>query len=646
MLRPAKLNKFYLAIPMGYEESVSRYIASLEGVELIGHGIEASAREEVNIALRYERIIDRAKVLLESVYSLIDGGEKTKKSFVDRVKSVFILEKKVETKVLNRDEVAKTVDELESWLTEYSQEVDKISRRSTFLKDVKIYVQLFAKYNLPVDIMGDFTHIFIRAGLLPIQNLPLLRDYLKPYNVVLNVYEGIRKDYFIILAGSIEDRDEILNYLSVLNFEEIRFPEEFKGNASEVLQHIDRELETITVEARELYKDLMNFNEDLMGYQRFFKYYKEVYSSLIFTKNLAIFKGWVLDDKYEALIKGVREIVGEKFYIEYEDPHEEDHPPTYLNNPGLLKRFELLTRKRGAPNYFEFDPTLIFTALFLIMYGIMFGDVGGGIILMSIGLILYKLKKPLLGLSYRAINNLGFILSSAGFMAIIFGFLYGESFLLPMTPMWIKPIKNTIEISIIAIVFGLIQLVVGLILNIAVDIKNGEYFEAILSWKGLVGLIYYLVGIYLAINFITGGMTLTVFIREDLLPLTILEIFLLILVYLKPTIENVMHREGKPFPITLVEGLQEFIEMFITYLTNSVSYIRLGAFAIAHGALGEAALVFAGLVGFIPSYILFNTIAIVIEGFAAGIQSIRLLYYEFSTKFYRNEGRLFKPLKL
>lgn len=645
MLRPARLRKFYLAVPIGYEEAVSKYMAGLKSVELIGHALETSPREEINTAMRYERILDRAKVLLDSISSLIVREEEGK-SLSERLKEAFTLKEDVSTVILNKEEVSKVVQGLEEKLTRYSAEVDRITRRYTFLKDVKVYVHLFAKYNIPVDIMGDFTHIFIRAGLLPVQNLPLLKDYLKPYNVVLNVFEGVRKDYFIVLAGSIEDRDEILGYLSVLNFEEIKFPEEFKGDASEVLKQIDKELEEISREAEGLYSELKEYNEDVEKYKRFFKFYREVYSSLVFTKNLAIFRGWVLDEKYDELVKGLRRIVGEKFYIEYEYPHEEDHPPAYLENPGLLRRFELLTRKRGAPNYFEFDPTPIFTGLFLIMYGMMFGDVGGGAILMIIGMLLYKLKRPLLGLSYRAINNLGFILMSAGFAAVIFGFLYGEFFLLPMTPMWIKPIKNTIEISIIAIIFGLIQLVIGLILNITVDIVNGEYFEAVLSWKGLAGLIYYLVGIFLAINFITGGMSLDVFVREDLLPLTMLEISLLILVYLKPTIENVINKEGKPLALTLVEGLQEFIEMFITYLTNSVSYIRLGAFAIAHGALGEAALVFTGLVGFLPSYILFNAITIVIEGFAAGIQSIRLLYYEFSTKFYRNEGRLFKPLML
>ena len=644
MLRPAKLRKFYLAVPMEYEEKVASYIAKTRSIELISHGLDTSARDEVGQALRYERILDRAKVLKESISSVIPREER--KSFGELVRDAFKPPEVVEQVTVNKEDVKTILDNLEEKLNRFSNEVDRITKRYTMLKDMRIYVELFAKYEIPVDIMGDFTHIFIRAGLLPIQNLPILKDYLKPYNVVLNVFEGIRKDYFIVLAGSIEDRDDILNYLSILNFEEIRFPEEFKGNARDVLDKIDSELSKLSVEARETSSEVDEFIKDLEKYRMYFRYLKDVYSSLVFTRNLAIFKGWVLDDNYDSFVKGLRSIVGEKFYIEYEYPSEESEPPTYLKNPGPLKRFELLTRKRGIPNYFELDPTPIFTTLFLIMYGMMFGDIGEGIVLMILGGILYRIKKPLLGLSYRAINNLGYILLFSGFSAVIFGILYGESFLIHLKPMWISPIEDTIEISVIAIIFGLIQLVIGLILNIIIGVKNGEYFEAVFSWKGVLGLIYYVVGIYLAVNFITGGMSLNVFVREDLLPLTILEIGLLTLVYFKPTIENVIYREGKPISHTLVEGLQEFVEMFISYLTNSVSYIRLGAFAIAHGALSEAAIVFTGMIGFIPSYLLFNAIALIIEAFAAGIQSIRLLYYEFSTKFYRNEGRLFRPIKL
>jgi len=117
---------------------------------------------------------------------------------------------------------------------------------------------------------------------------------------------------------------------------------------------------------------------------------------------------------------------------------------------------------------------------------------------------------------------------------------------------WISPIHDTLGISVVAILFGLVQLIIGVVLNIIIDLKNGEYLEALLSWKGVAGLVYFVVGIYLAINFVTGGLTLSVFVREDLLPFTILEIGLLALVYMKPTIENIVHGEGKPISMTLL----------------------------------------------------------------------------------------------
>lgn len=637
--------KFYLAVPADYEEEVSKAIGKL-GVVQLSLNESGASREETELAGRYERILDRINILISS---LSQYREEEKLGFSDKIRGLLTPPKEPEQRILDKEEARAIVTDAEAKVASLTNRVDEINKRVTILKTVRSHAELFARHNIPVDIMGDYTHIFIRAGLLPIQNLPVLKDYLKPYNVILNVYEGIRKDYLVIIAGNIEDKDEILNYLSILNFEEIRFPEEFRGEAKKVLEDIDGELRELGNQARKLYAEIESLQEYLLSFKRYFRFLSRLYTSITFTKNFAIYRGWVPSDKADSLSSAVRNVLGEKFVIDFEEPsHEEGvKPPTLLRNPGILNKFEVLTRKRGFPNYFEFDPTPIYTALFLLMYGMMFGDVGGGIVLISMGLFLSRIKRPVLGLSARAINNLGFMIMSAGFMAIIFGFMYGESFLTNFgKPLWMKPIKSTIEISIAAIVFGLIQLIIGVILNIAIELKNGEYMEALLSWKGLAGLIYFTVGIYLAINFITGGLTLDVFVREDLLPFTILEILLLFTVYMKPTIENVVYGEGKAISTTLVEGLQEFVEMFISYLTNSVSYIRLGAFAIAHGALAEAAIVFSGLVGVIPSYILFNLIALTIEAFAAGIQSIRLLYYELSTKFYRGDGRPFIPLRL
>jgi V/A-type H+-transporting ATPase subunit I len=96
----------------------------------------------------------------------------------------------------------------------------------------------------------------------------------------------------------------------------------------------------------------------------------------------------------------------------------------------------------------------------------------------------------------------------------------------------------------------------------------------------------------------------------------------------------------------LIEGFGEGLETFIVLIANSVSYIRLAAFAIAHGALGLAAIIFAPIVGSIPSYVLMNIIVFLVEGFAALIQSLRLMYYEFSTKFYVDKGVQYKPFRV
>ncbi len=646
MFRPVRMYKFYLAVPMDREEDVSKAIARLGAVQLTSQEAVTSVREEVELANRYWRVLDRANVLINS---LSEYTEEEKRGLGSKIREVLSPPDEPEQKVLSKEEAAAFIEEVEGRLNSYTARVDEVNKRVTQLKNILVYAKLFEKYGIPVDVAGDYTHIFIRTGLLPVQNLPLLRDYLKPYNVILNVFEGVRKDYFIVLAGSVEDKDEILNYLSALNFEEIRFPEEFKGDPSKVVKQIEEELSRLWGEARELRGEIEEFLRSVLAYKRFFRFMERVYSSITYTKNFAVYRGWVPKDRYDDLVAAVRSVLGEKFYIEYEEPsHEEGvEPPTLLRNPSIFGKLEVLTRKRGIPNYFEFDPTPLYTVLFLIMYGFMFGGIGEGIILMIIGAFLTRVKRPALGLSVSGINSLGYMLISAGMMAVIFGFIYGKAFLISISkPLWISPIKDTLGISVIAIIFGLVQLVIGVVLNIIIDLKNGEYLEAFLSWKGLAGLIYFVVGIYLAINFVTGGLTLSVFVREDLLPFTLLEIGLLALVYMKPTIENIVHGEGKPISMTLVEGLQEFVEMFISYLTNSVSYIRLGAFAIGHEALGEAAIVFSGLVGTIPAYIFFNIIGLVIEGFAAGIQSIRLLYYEFSTKFYRDEGLLFRPLRL
>jgi V/A-type H+-transporting ATPase subunit I len=136
-----------------------------------------------------------------------------------------------------------------------------------------------------------------------------------------------------------------------------------------------------------------------------------------------------------------------------------------------------------------------------------------------------------------------------------------------------------------------------------------------------------------------------VFVQQGTVLFSIIAVGSLALIFLYPLIESrIEHKKGKFFD-QLVMGFGEGFEIFLSYLTNSVSYIRLAAFAIAHGALAYAATVFAGTIGNIPSLLFMNVIVFLIEGFAAFIQSTRLMYYEFSTKFFIGDGTLYRPFR-
>jgi V/A-type H+-transporting ATPase subunit I len=224
---------------------------------------------------------------------------------------------------------------------------------------------------------------------------------------------------------------------------------------------------------------------------------------------------------------------------------------------------------------------------------------------------------------------------------MIFGVFYGEFFLLPgvIPPLLFSPFHNQTAIIVVALIFGVIQIGLGLILKIINTIRAGDKHKTIFS---IIVLAYYVVGVLLAVEY-ARTLSLSAFAENWIL--TIMAMSLLGLIFLFPLIEGLI--AGKVDIIAqLLKGFSEFIETFLSLLTNSISYVRLAAFAIAHGALGLSALILASVIGVIPSYLLMNILVILIEGLAILIQSMRLTYYEFFTKFYSGSGTPYKPFSL
>lgn len=235
---------------------------------------------------------------------------------------------------------------------------------------------------------------------------------------------------------------------------------------------------------------------------------------------------------------------------------------------------------------------------------------------------------------------------SCGFVTIVFGFLYGIFFLVrtPL-PNLISPLNNIEEIIAIALAFGVAQIIVSLTLNIVNMIRTKEPLKVVFGERGFVGLTLYLSGVVAAYAFIRQK-DFSAFFQGDTAIFSSIAIVSLALIFLSPLIESLLRRENPSISRKLLEGFGVGLESFIAFIANSVSYIRLAAFAIAHEAISIAAAVLGLVLGGLASLVLLNTLDFAVEGFASFIQSLRLMYYEFSTRFFLKTGISYEPFKL
>ena len=358
------------------------------------------------------------------------------------------------------------------------------------------------------------------------------------------------------------------------------------------------------------------------------------------------------------------------------DHHNESHSeaPTLLKNPSITNSFEFITLNQGQPKYGEIDPTLLITLSFPIFYGMMFGDVGHGLILFLSGLFLLYRKAPFL-------KKWGQIFTLSGIAAIFFGFLIGEFFgieIYSLTHLFghapihfihrghglstvnVVALKYFLKISIL---MGITHLFIGNFITIYNTIKNKEYDELIiekipvfLMFFGFVFLMFAFIGTSFKIDqlFVSQHDT-PIFFFLRAFPISLVSIYsisillfgFLIFIIGKP----IMILTGKVpkesiIMVAFVSFLDGGIEKIAGSLSNILSYSRLAVLLTVHSSL----LIVVNLVwGFplflaIPLVILLNILVLVLEGMIVYIQSLRLHLYEWFTKFFVGSGNSFQAL--
>ena len=296
--------------------------------------------------------------------------------------------------------------------------------------------------------------------------------------------------------------------------------------------------------------------------------------------------------------------------------------------------------------FHEMDPTWFVAITYSFIFGAMFGDVGQGLVLFLGGLFLYKTKKM----------DLAGIIGCAGVFSVFFGFMYGSFFGFEdvLKARWLKPMNAMMDVPlvgrlnavfVIAIGFGMFIILICMVFNIINSIRNKDVERTWFDSNAVAGLVFY------------GSIVLTVglFISGKKLPaaavLTVMFAVPLILMFLKEPLTNLVEKKSQIFPeqkgMFFVQNFFELFEVLLSYLSNTLSFLRIGAFAVSHAAMMEVVLMLAGATeGGSPNWIvviLGNIFVCAMEGLIVGIQVLRLEYYEIFSRFYAGNGREFQP---
>lgn len=372
-----------------------------------------------------------------------------------------------------------------------------------------------------------------------------------------------------------------------------------------------------------------------------------------------VISGWVPRDSAERLAQRVRSATKDHAIVDVEPvegvPGVSEgtlRVPILHRNPLLLRPFQKLVDIYGTPSYAEVEPTAFFAIGFLAMFGLMFGDVGHGAVLFSAGWFLFRYIPRFL--------DYGILLMEAGVASAAFGALYGSVFgirgLIPT--LWLEPIDDLPHFMMIAVAFGALVVTGGLILNIINSWRGGDWKAALYGPRGVAGtVLYWVILVVLARAFVPA----TVRIPGVVLGAVVLGA-VVIIAGARPFLRLLGHDARRPRPpvrmtprwLHALETSVELVDTIFSFFANTISFVRIAAFAAVHAGVFIAIFALAdtisgmrfGGVLSIVVHVAGNVLVILLEGLTVSVQVLRLEYYEFFGKFFRGGGEQYAPLTL
>jgi V/A-type H+-transporting ATPase subunit I len=537
------------------------------------------------------------------------------------------------------DSIEHRVKEIELKIREYVDD----------LKQVKNIEDL----DIPLEDLFSSRYVASRFGRLPLDSVRKLQFYNnRPF--IWNSFSKDNNYSWGVYLTTNEYEREVDNVFTSLYFERLYIPDFVHGTPEKAKENLNFEIGQLKKELEEHKIAKEKLKERIKDRYSLFTSVLEHVSRIFEARKYVLglggrfsITGFVPSDKVDDLKNLFNDI--ESVDIEVRSAHDDMRlsPPTKLRNGWFSKPFGMFVEMYGVPNYGDIDPTAFVAFTYTILFGIMFGDVGQGLVLALIGYLAYKFK----GMKLGAVGiRVGF---SSAFFGLLYGSVFGNETLLD--PLYLalglngKPIHTmdpdfTMTLLIAAIAIGSLLIVSTIGINIYINFKRKHFAEMVLSHNGIAGILMY--------GFIVVSAGLILLNIADPLNIVTIGIFVvipLLAMFLKEPIERKL--QNKPmfpdgFGGFFTEAFFELFEIILSYITNTMSYMRVAGFVLSHAGM---MLVVYSLMEMTGSggpivFVIGNIFVMALEGLIVGIQVLRLEFYEMFSRYYTGDGIAFKQL--
>ncbi|SEK38474.1 V-type ATP synthase subunit I [Ruminococcus albus] len=550
-------------------------------------------------------------------------------------------------------------ENIDSEIEEKNSEKQKLATEVSELEGAVLQIDHLRGMNSDFSKIFACKHTACRIGRMPADNLAKLQYYDQTFFFV--PFETTKDFCWGMYFCAEGDKELVDSIFRSMFFERIHIPDYVSGNTDEAITKLNDQIKVKKAAMETLDKEIAVLAE------KHDKTILEAYTELKKRYDIFELRRKVGAVKEKFYVKGfVPKKQADKFSESFDDMEEVEvvllppdadaycTPPTVLKNGWFTRPYSMLVEMYGLPKYNGFNPTAFVAITYTLLFGIMFGDLGQGFLLFILGLII----------GGKVNKQAGGIVTRCGISSMIFGTLYGSVFGFEelLDPVYenlgidflpLKAFEQSSFILLTAVGIGIFLIVVSMMLNIYIGFREKNYEKAVFGCNGIAGLIFY-------------GSLVTYVVSKFILKIELASgaVFALLLV-----IPGICIFCRVPFAIAakykkwklsedeedmtvggfIVENFFEMFEFLLSYVSNTMSFLRVGGFVLSHAGMMLVVMTLLNMSAAAAkpfTLVIGNLFVMAMEGMIVAIQIIRLEFYEIFSRFYESDGKEFEPLSV